>query len=234
VEGVALLEVDSVDTYYGESQILEDVSMEVGVDEVVAIMGRNGVGKTTLMRTAIQLTPPREGEVRFKGVDVTGADTNEVAEMGMGWVPENRRPFTQLTVEDNLRISVKEGDTSEKVEEMFDIFPLLTDSRNEKANQLSGGEQQMLAMARGLVGDNDLLMIDEPSEGLSPIVVEEIVEAIDDAAQDSSLLIIEQSLSLALDLADRYYLLDNGQVVAKGVTEGLDEESEELMEHLRV
>jgi branched-chain amino acid transport system ATP-binding protein len=231
---VALLEVDSVDTYYGESQILEDVSMEVGVDEVVAIMGRNGVGKTTLMRTAIQLTPPREGEVRFKGVDVTGADTNEVAEMGMGWVPENRRPFTQLTVEDNLRISVKEGDTSEKVEEMFDIFPLLTDSRNEKANQLSGGEQQMLAMARGLVGDNDLLMIDEPSEGLSPIVVEEIVEAIDDAAQDSSLLIIEQSLSLALDLADRYYLLDNGQVVAKGVTEGLDEESEELMEHLRV
>lgn len=231
---MALLEVDSVDTYYGESQILEDVSMEVGVDEVVAIMGRNGVGKTTLMRTAIQLTPPREGEVRFKGVDVTGADTNEVAEMGMGWVPENRRPFTQLTVEDNLRISVKEGDTSEKVEEMFDIFPLLTDSRNEKANQLSGGEQQMLAMARGLVGDNDLLMIDEPSEGLSPIVVEEIVEAIDDAAQDSSLLIIEQSLSLALDLADRYYLLDNGQVVAKGVTEGLDEESEELMEHLRV
>lgn len=231
---MALLEVDSVDTYYGESQILEDVSMEVGVDEVVAIMGRNGVGKTTLMRTAMQLTPPREGEVRFKGVDVTGADTNEVAEMGMGWVPENRRPFTQLTVEDNLRISVKEGDISEKVEEMFDIFPLLTDSRNEKANQLSGGEQQMLATARGLIGDNDLLMIDEPSEGLSPIVVEEIVEAIEDAAQDSSLLIIEQSLSLALDLADRYYMLDNGQVVAKGDTEGLDEESEELMEHLRV
>ncbi len=231
---MALLEVDGVDTYYGESQILEDVSMEVGVDEVVAIMGRNGVGKTTLMRTAMQLTPPREGEVRFKGVDVTGADTNEVAEMGMGWVPENRRPFTQLTVEDNLRISVKEGDTSEKVEEMFDIFPLLTDSRNEKANQLSGGEQQMLAMARGLIGDNDLLMVDEPSEGLSPIVVEEIIEALVDAAEDTSLLIIEQSLSLALDLADRYYLLDNGQVVAKGVTEGLDEESEELMEHLRV
>jgi len=231
---VALLEVEGVDTYYGESQILEDVSMEVGVDEVVAIIGRNGVGKTTLMRTAMQLTPPREGEVRFKGVNVTGFDPHEVAEMGMGWVPEDRRPFTQLTIEENLRISVKEGNTSEKVEEMFDVFPLLTDSRNQKANQLSGGEQQMLAMARGLIGDNDLLMVDEPSEGLSPIVVEEIIEALVDAAEDTSLLIIEQSLSLALDLADRYYLLDNGQVVAKGVTEGLDEESEELMEHLRV
>lgn len=231
---MALLEVEDVDTYYGESQILEDVSMEVGVDESVAIIGRNGVGKTTLMRTVLQLTPPREGTVRFKGVDVTNTDTNEVAEMGLGWVPEDRRPFTQLTVEENLRISVKEGNTSEKVEEMFDIFPLLTDSRNEKANQLSGGEQQMLAMARGLIGDNDLLMVDEPSEGLSPIVVEEIVAALEQAREESSLLIIEQSLPLALELTDRYYLIDNGRVVAQGETEGLDEESEELMEHLRV
>jgi branched-chain amino acid transport system ATP-binding protein len=231
---VALLEIDSVDTYYGESRILHDVSMDVGVDETVAIIGRNGVGKTTVMRTALQLTPPREGAVRFKGVDVTGTETNEVADMGMGWVPEDRRPFTQLTVEENLRISVKEGDVNEKVEEAFNIFPLLTDSRNDKANQLSGGEQQMLAMARGLIGDNDLLLVDEPSEGLSPIVVEEITDALEKASEDTSLVIIEQSLSLALELADRYYLLDNGRVVAQGETEGLDEESEELMEHLRV
>ena len=231
---MALLEIDSVDTYYGESRILHDVSMDVGVDETVAIIGRNGVGKTTVMRTALQLTPPREGAVRFKGVDVTGTETNEVADMGMGWVPEDRRPFTQLTVEENLRISVKEGDVNEKVEEAFNIFPLLTDSRNDKANQLSGGEQQMLAMARGLIGDNDLLLVDEPSEGLSPIVVEEITAALEKASEDTSLVIIEQSLSLALELADRYYLLDNGRVVAQGETEGLDEESEELMEHLRV
>jgi branched-chain amino acid transport system ATP-binding protein len=231
---VALLEIDSVDTYYGESRILHDVSMDVGVDETVAIIGRNGVGKTTVMRTALQLTPPREGAVRFKGVDVTGTETNEVADMGMGWVPEDRRPFTQLTVEENLRISVKKGDVNEKVEEAFNIFPLLTDSRNDKANQLSGGEQQMLAMARGLIGDNDLLLVDEPSEGLSPIVVEEITDALQKASEDTSLVIIEQSLSLALELADRYYLLDNGRVVAQGETEGLDEESEELMEHLRV
>jgi branched-chain amino acid transport system ATP-binding protein len=223
-----------VDTYYGESRILHDVSMDVGVDETVAIIGRNGVGKTTVMRTALQLTPPREGAVRFKGVDVTGTETNEVADMGMGWVPEDRRPFTQLTVEENLRISVKKGDVNEKVEEAFNIFPLLTDSRNDKANQLSGGEQQMLAMARGLIGDNDLLLVDEPSEGLSPIVVEEITDALEKASEDTSLVIIEQSLSLALELADRYYLLDNGRVVAQGETEGLDEESEELMEHLRV
>lgn len=231
---MALLEIDSVDTYYGESRILHDVSMDVGVDETVAIIGRNGVGKTTVMRTALQLTPPREGAVRFKGVDVTGTETNEVADMGMGWVPEDRRPFTQLTVEENLRISVKKGDVNEKVEEAFNIFPLLTDSRNDKANQLSGGEQQMLAMARGLIGDNDLLLVDEPSEGLSPIVVEEITDALEKASEDTSLVIIEQSLSLALELADRYYLLDNGRVVAQGETEGLDEESEELMEHLRV
>lgn len=231
---MALLEVDSVDTYYGESKILEDVSMDVGVDEVVAIIGRNGVGKTTLMRTALQLTPPKEGAVRFKGVDVTGSDTNEVADMGMGWVPEDRRPFTQLTVEENLRISVKEGDADAKVEEAFDTFPLLTDSRNDKANRLSGGEQQMLAMARGLIGDNDLLLVDEPTEGLSPIVVEEITAALERASEDTSVVVIEQSLSLALELADRYYLLDNGRVVAQGETEGLTEDSEELMEHLRV
>jgi len=231
---VALLEIDSVDTYYDESQILEDVSMDVGVDETVAIIGRNGVGKTTVMRTALQLTPPREGAVRFKGVDVTDEDTNVVADMGMGWVPEDRRPFTQLTVEENLRISVKEGDVDEKVEEAFNIFPLLTDSREDEANQLSGGEQQMLAMARGLIGDNDLLLVDEPSEGLSPIVVEEITGALETASEDTSMVVIEQSLSLALELADRYYLLDNGMVVAQGETEGLDEESEEILQHLRV
>ena len=231
---MALLEIDSVDTYYDESQILEDVSMDVGVDESVAIIGRNGVGKTTVMRTALQLTPPRKGEVRFKGVNVTGMDTSDVASMGMGWVPEDRRPFTQLTVEENLSISVKEGDVGEKVEEAFDIFPLLTDSRNDKANQLSGGEQQMLAMARALIGSNDLILVDEPSEGLSPIVVEEITGALKEAAEDTALLIIEQSLPLALDLADRYYLLDKGMVVAQGETEGLDEDSEELTKHLRV
>jgi branched-chain amino acid transport system ATP-binding protein len=234
VVSVALLEIEDVDTYYGDSRILHDVSMEVGEDEIVAIIGRNGVGKTTVMRTALQITPPQEGTVRFKGVNVTGAETHEVAEMGLGWVPEDRRPFTQLTVEENIRISVKEGDIDEKVEEAFERFPLLTDSRNSKARKMSGGEQQMLALARGLVGDNDLLMVDEPSEGLSPKVAGDIMNALEDAAEDSSLLVIEQNLSVALDLADRYYLLDNGEVVSQGETEGLDEDSEELMEHLRV
>jgi len=185
---VVLFELDGVDTYYGDSKILEDVSIEVGDDEVVALIGRNGVGKTTVMRTALQMPSPREGSVRFKDTDVTGMETHEVAEMGLGWVPEDRRPFTQLTVEENLRISVKQGDTDEKVEEAFERFPLLTDSRNSKANRMSGGEQQMLAMARGLIGDNDLLMVDEPSEGLSPTVVREIVEAIEDAAEESHYL----------------------------------------------
>lgn len=231
---MALLEIEDVDTYYGDSRILQDVSMEVGEDEIVAIIGRNGVGKTTVMRTVLQMTPPREGKVRFKGVDVTGAETHEVAGMGMGWVPEDRRPFTQLTVEENIRISVKGGDIDGKVEKAFERFPLLTDSRNSKAMKMSGGEQQMLALARGLVGDNDLLMVDEPSEGLSPKVAGDIMNALEDAAEDSSLLVIEQNLSVAFDLADRYYMLDNGEVVSQGETEGLDEDPEELMEHLRV
>jgi branched-chain amino acid transport system ATP-binding protein len=231
---VALFELNGVDTYYDESKILEDVSMEVRDDEVVAIIGRNGVGKTTVMRTALQMPSPREGTVRFKGVDVTGKETHEVAKMGLGWVPEDRRPFRQLTVEENLRISVKGDGVDDKIEWAFEKFPLLQDSRNSKANKMSGGEQQMLAMARGLLGDNDLLMVDEPSEGLSPMVVREIIDALEEGAEESSMLVIEQNLSLALDLADRYYLLDNGKVVSQGETEGLDEESEELMEHLRV
>lgn len=231
---MALFELWEVDTYYGESQILEDVNMKVHEDEVVAILGRNGVGKTTVMRTALQLTPPRAGMVRFKGDDVVGMETHELAKMGMGWVPEDRRPFSQLTVEENLRVSVKEGDIDEKVEEAFERFPLLTDVRESKGNKLSGGEQQMLSMARGLLGDNDLLMVDEPSEGLSPMIVDEISAALQDAADGSALLIIEQSLPLALELADRYYMIDDGRVVSEGKTEGLDEDSEELMEYLSV
>lgn len=231
---MALFEMENVDTYYDESQILENVTLEVDDGEVVALIGRNGVGKTTVMRTALQMPSPRNGTVRFKGVDVTGAETHEVAEMGVGWVPEDRRPFRQLTVEENLRISVKEGDVDEKVQDAFERFPLLQDSRKSKAKRMSGGEQQMLALARGLIGDNELLMVDEPSEGLSPRVVRGIVDALEEAAEESSILVIEQNLSLALDLADRYYLLDNGEVVSQGETKGLDEESEELMEYLRV
>lgn len=231
---MALFELDGVDSYYGESKILEDVSLEVDADEIVALIGRNGVGKTTVMRTALQMPVPAEGRVWLKGEDVTGFDTHEVARMGMGWVPEDRRPFTQLTVEQNLRVAVKEGDTDARVEEALSTFPFLRDSRHDRADRMSGGEQQMLAMARGLIGDNDLLMVDEPSEGLAPKLVKMMVEAMLDAAEDSSLLVIEQNLSLALDLADRYYLLDNGEVVSKGSTEGLDEDSPELMEHLRV
>jgi branched-chain amino acid transport system ATP-binding protein len=231
---LAFFELDGVDTYYDESMILEDVSMEVGRDEVVAVIGRNGVGKTTVMRTALQMPSPRRGSVVFKGRDVTGAETHEVADMGVGWVPEDRRPFRQLTVEENLRISAKGGDTEEKVEWAFERFPLLQDSRKSKANRMSGGEQQMLALARCLIGDNDLLMVDEPSEGLSPRVAGDIVDAIEEAAEEAAVLVIEQNLSLALSIADRYYLLDNGRVVSHGETEGLDEESEELMEYLRV
>jgi branched-chain amino acid transport system ATP-binding protein len=224
----ALLEVEDAHTYYGESHILEGVSLSVDEGEVVALIGRNGVGKTTTLRTVLQLTPPREGAVRFRGEDVVGLDTNEVAQRGIGWIPEERRVFTQLTVEENVRIAVpRDGDARAAIDRTYETFPALGERPDVKAGSLSGGQQQMLAIARGLVGDNDLLLVDEPSEGLAPQIVADVARAVNAAAQDATILLVEQNLPLAMDLADRFYLLDNGQVVTEGeATSGVTDDEE--------
>lgn len=230
---MSLLEVDGIETYYGESHILEGVSLSVERGEVVALMGRNGVGKTTTLRSVLQLTPPRSGTVRYDGTDLAGLRTHEVADMGVGWIPEDRRIFSQLTVEENLRVSVPDGsDVADALSVAFETFPILDERRDQPAGTLSGGQQQMLALGRGLVGDNDLLLVDEPSEGLAPQIVADVAEALAATASETTMLLVEQNLPLALDLADRFYVLDNGRVVDDGDADAVSADDERLRRYL--
>jgi len=228
-----LLALEDVHTYYGESHVLEGVSLSVDAGETVALVGRNGVGKTTTLRTALQLTPPREGTVRVRGEDVTGDSTHRVAGRGVGWIPEDRRMFEQLTVDENVRVAVKDPDAVEAKREMaFEAFPDLRELRDRKTGNLSGGQQQMVAIARGLVGDNDLLLVDEPSEGLAPQIVGSVAEALRAVAEDAALLLVEQNFPLAMDLADRFYLMDGGEIVHEDTTEGVTSDDERIRRYL--
>ena len=230
---MTLLAVEDAHTYYGESHILEGVSLEVEAGEAVALVGRNGVGKTTTLRTIMQLTPPRRGSVRFKDEDVTGRPTHEVAASGMGWIPEERRMFSRLTVEENVRLAVPEGrDADARLADVYETFPALERFSNHEAGNLSGGQQQMLAIARGLVGNNDLLLVDEPSEGLAPQIVESVAGALRDVADETTLLLVEQNFPLAMDLTDRFYLLDQGRVVEQGSSDGVTRDDERIRRYL--
>ncbi|WP_231186943.1 ABC transporter ATP-binding protein [Haladaptatus sp. DYF46] len=230
---MSLLTVEDAHTYYGESHVLEGVSMEIDAGEVVALVGRNGVGKTTTLRTILQLTPPRRGSVRFRGTELVGKSTHEVAETGIGWIPEERRIFAQLSVEENVRVAVPKGsDVTDALSLAFETFPNLEAHRDREAGNLSGGQQQMLALVRGLVGENDLLLVDEPSEGLAPLIVEAVAEALSEAATDTTLLLVEQNLPLALDLADRFYVLDTGRVVEQGDANEVSTDDERLRRYL--
>ncbi|AGN01287.1 ABC transporter-like protein [Salinarchaeum sp. Harcht-Bsk1] len=227
------IELDDVHTYYGQSHILQGVSLSVEDGENVALLGRNGVGKTTTLRSILQLTPPRSGTVRVHDEDVTGLPTHEVARRGVGWVPEERRMFSHLTVAENVRASIPpEADPAERMRRAFDRFPDLEELREHEAGSLSGGQQQMLAIARALVGDNDVLLVDEPSEGLAPLIVEEVVEALEDLPDDQTLVLVEQNVPMALALTDRFYVLDHGEVVAEGDSADASLEDDRIRRYL--
>ncbi|MFB6112220.1 MAG: ABC transporter ATP-binding protein [Halobacteriaceae archaeon] len=230
---MAFLEVADIHTYYGQSHILEGVSLEVERGEVVAVLGRNGVGKTTTLRSILQLTPPRSGSIRFQGTELRGLETHDVADLGIGWIPEERRIFSQLSVAENIRIAVPPGSAvGPALEQAYETFPDLREFKDRDAGTLSGGQQQMLAIARGLAGENDCLLVDEPSEGLAPQIVETVAEALSTVATDTTMVLVEQNLPLALDLADRFYILDNGQVVDSGETAAVSPTSERLRRYL--
>ncbi|MDL9997581.1 ABC transporter ATP-binding protein [Variovorax sp. J22P240] len=219
----ALLSIDHIDTYYGETQALFDVSLRVGAGEVVALLGPNGAGKTTTLRSILGLTPPGVGTVHFDGRDITRASTHEIARCGVGWVPDDRRIFPTLTVARNLAIARKKSRFrawSEK--ECFEIFSALEYLMHRECENLSGGEMQMVAISRALLGSPGLVLFDEPSQGLAPKVVQDVMKTITRLkAEGVAVLVVEQNVQSALDVADRVYVMNLGSIVHEGPADAL-------------
>ena len=221
-----ILQLEEVHTYYGLVHMLQGVSLEISEGEVVAILGRNGAGKTTTIKSIMGLTPPQQGNVLYRGEKITGLPPHEVAQLGISYVPATRGIFATLTSLENLKIfERKEGrwDT----ESVFRLFPKLAPMKRRRGDSLSGGEQQMLAIGRALVTGPSLILLDEPSQGLAPMIVEFVVEMLIELKnQGMSIILVEQNLQLALDIADRVYILDQGTVVYDGTAVELKENSE--------
>ena len=227
-----MLQVNKINTYYGLSSILEEVSLQVGDGEAVTLLGRNGAGKTTTLRSIMGLTPPKDGSVSYNGEDVTGAQPFEVARKGIAYVPETRDIFSFLTARENLEIAARPG-SRWTVDMLLKRFPLLDKIKDQKGMHLSGGEQQLLAIARALMTGPQLLLLDEPSQGLAPILVEAVMEMIRELKQEKvALLLVEQNVDLALRLADRAYVLDNGAIVFEGTSKQLAKNEKVKTTHL--
>ncbi len=232
-----ILEVQDIYTSYGLSQILFGVSLNVDEGECVALIGRNGVGKTTTLRSIMGLTAPRQGTVRYKGKDITGRASFQIAKMGLGFVPEDRRIFPDLSVRENLDVARKPAasrHTSEwTIERVNEIFPILADLGNRKGGYLSGGEQQMLTVARTLMGNPDMLLLDEPSEGLAPLVVRDLAAQIERLKSEGiTILLCEQNAKFATALSDRAYILEKGQVRFTGTIDELQDNAEVRQQYL--
>jgi branched-chain amino acid transport system ATP-binding protein len=213
-----ILSVEEIYTSYGLSQVLFGVSLEVAAGECVCLLGRNGVGKTTTMRSIMGLTPPRRGRVMWKGADITGKLSHQVAHAGIGFVPEDRRIFADLTVWENLDVASRaRGDGGFTVERVVALFPKLSELMHRQGGFLSGGEQQMLTIARTLMGNPELLLLDEPSEGLAPLVVDHLREQIGHLKEQGlTILLAEQNVGFCLELADRVYVLEKGRIRYQG------------------
>jgi branched-chain amino acid transport system ATP-binding protein len=212
---MSILAVEDIHTYYGDAYVLQGLSLELGEGEIVGLLGRNGVGKTTLVNSIVGFNRPRRGRIRFKGEDITALSSFETVRKGMGLVPQGRRVFASLTVEENLKVAkAKEGWSLRRV---YELFPRLEERRRQRAKTLSGGEQQMLAIARGLMTNPDCLIMDEPSEGLAPIIIQAVWQAVSKLkAQGLSILLVEQNAALALDLVDHVHVMSKGRVVWSG------------------
>jgi len=216
-----ILDVRDIDTYYGLGHILHGLSLTVGEGEVVALLGRNGAGKTTTLRSITGLTPPRRGRIAYKGRDIAGLPPHRISRLGIALVPETRGVFSYLSARENLAIARRPGSRWPE-EALLARFPKLRELLDRKGRLLSGGEQQMLAIARALLTGPDLLLLDEPSQGLAPLVVEAVMGTVRDLkAERVSMLLVEQNAELALGLADRVYVIDHGTIVFEGTPAAL-------------
>ena len=230
-----LLQVDDIHTYYGDRHILQGVSLEVYPGEVVVLAGRHGVGKTTTLLSIMGIQPPKQGNILFNNQEIAGLPSWKIAHEGIGLVPENRRLFPDLTVQENLEIGIKSNLNGYTLERAYTDFPELANLRFQPAGYLSGGEQQMLTIARTLMGNPQLLLMDEPTEGLAPLLVRRIAEIIEGlVSRNQTLLITGQNIAFALELANRVYILDTGTVKWFGTMEQLQNQPEILQKHLAV
>ncbi|HZN51363.1 MAG TPA: ABC transporter ATP-binding protein [Methylomirabilota bacterium] len=217
-----MLEVRDIHTYYGDSYVLQGISLSMTRGQVVGILGRNGMGKTTLIRSIIGFTPPRRGQIMFKDRDITAWSSNRAVGFGLGLVPQGRRVFPSLSVMENLTVAVKGDNGPWTVARVLELFPRLRERGAHRAGKLSGGEQQMLAIARALMTNPELLLMDEPTEGLAPLLVREVGRVIESLkAQGLSILLVEQNLPLALRVADHVHVLSRGRVVHSSAPDAL-------------
>ena len=228
-----LLTVEDIQTYIGQFHILEGVSLTVPRNTITVMLGRNGAGKTTTLKSILGLTPPREGKVVFDGMEIQGKRAFNIANLGIGYVPEHRAIFRALSVMENLKLAErKRGDMDRHADFIFDLFPDLKRLYKLPGNHLSGGQQQMLAVARALVPDNTLLLIDEPSEGLAPILIQQMMEAIRKLSETTTVLLVEQNFIMASQLAKRYVIIDDGKSVHSGEMQDLVQNEEMIHEYL--
>ena len=233
-----MLQISDIETFYGRSQVLFGVSFEVGPGQLVTLMGRNGMGKTTTVRSIMGLTPPRSGRIRFEGVEIQNRPSHEVARAGLALVPEGRQVFPTLTVRENLIATAANRSSAENpwtVERVFEMFPMLEERRNSMGRTLSGGEQQMLAIGRALMLNSKVLILDDATEGLAPLIRAEIwrcLERLKEAGQ--SILVIDRSLDALTRIADRHYIMEKGKVVWSGDSAALAAQQELRLRYLGV
>ncbi|RDI47829.1 ABC transporter ATP-binding protein [Falsibacillus pallidus] len=232
----SLLEVNQIETYIGQYHILQGVSFQAQKGEVTVLLGRNGAGKTTTLRSIMGMTPASKGEIKYKGVEISKLPTYKTSNLGIGFVPEDQGIFGELTVEENIKVAMKKVDdeTNSRLEWILALFPDLKKFWKKPGGLLSGGQKQMLSIARAYVNENDLLLIDEPSKGLAPVIVEKVMESIQEMKKKTTIILVEQNFIMASAIGDKFFIIDDGRTVHSGEMKSLKEDEEMKRKYLGI